>query len=128
MVIEVVENCLTNNKYGDKVHSLRSYTYESEKENFMEAIMDHENNFDIDRIITCNDDFPGECISSEVVQYKKILEANEQPVNLWDGEEEIKIDDVHVGEIVYCENCKKIFLSYNVDNCPYCGTLKEINN
>lgn len=86
MVIEIVENCLTNNKYGDKVHSLRSYTYESEKENFIEAIMDHENNFDIDRIITCNDDFPGECISSEIVQIRKVLDIIEAPVNLWDEE------------------------------------------
>ena len=46
----------------------------------------------------------------------------------WQSPETLLDEDLREGEIAYCENCKKMFLSYDVDNCPYCGTLKEINN
>ena len=74
MIVRVIEKCEVDNNDGVKgAVGLREVDYDSDKETLPEALDDYENNFDFDKIIDTNDDFPGECQSSEIISIE-ILE------------------------------------------------------
>lgn len=39
----------------------------------------------------------------------------------WQHPETYLDEEFREGEMALCKNCKKIFLSYEVEKCPYCG-------
>lgn len=56
------------------VPSIRTIVYDSDKNTLLEAFEDYQNNFDIDKVIDCNDEFDGGCL--DVVKILSVAEVN----------------------------------------------------
>lgn len=70
MLIKVVEMCEVT-PYEDGIKKgKRTFIYESDKESLEEAIIDITESFDSDNIVWSNDEFDGECNSSEALSYE----------------------------------------------------------
>lgn len=74
MILKITERCLTKDDNDNEYYGMRIYTYRSSKEDFLEAINDLETNFDSDNIIDSEDDFPNECLNSDVIRYEIVFE------------------------------------------------------
>lgn len=42
----------------------------------------------------------------------------------WQHPETCFDEQFRYGELDFCQSCDKIFMSYGVDNCPYCGAKR----
>lgn len=51
----------------DDNYALRTYSYLTNSSNATEAISECLNSFDIDNVFNCNDEFDGECLTSEIL-------------------------------------------------------------
>lgn len=74
MIFNIVEKCLTkNNNTGEEYFALRTYQYDSKSNNILEAKKEIDEYFDSSRILSnsCNDEFDGECLNSEVIKIEK---------------------------------------------------------
>ncbi len=74
MVIKVVELCEVEPYQDGKTSGIRTYTYDSPKENLSDAIKDIEKDFDCDRILWSEDDYDGSTLSSEVIEYSRVMD------------------------------------------------------
>lgn len=54
--------------FDEELYAKRMYTYVTDSCNFENAISDFINNFDIDCVRDCNDEFDGECLDSKVIK------------------------------------------------------------
>lgn len=70
MILEVTEKCMLE----DGKTGIRVYHYEANKSNFNDAKLDMLQNFDTDNIIYNDDNFEGECLDSEVIDIKELIE------------------------------------------------------
>lgn len=72
MLIEVKELCVVEIN-DEETTAIRTVVYESNEDNLLDAFKDYAENFDIDNVIICNDEFEGECL--DVVKFVSIKEV-----------------------------------------------------
>lgn len=73
MLIEVKELCVVEIN-EEETTAIRTVVYESDKDNLLEAFNDYAENFDIDNVIICNDEFEGECLDIvKCVSVKEVI-------------------------------------------------------
>lgn len=54
-------------KDGEVLYGYREIYYPTYYEALVHALIDYEDNFDINKVMSCNDSFAGECLCSEIV-------------------------------------------------------------
>lgn len=75
IILKVTEMCKVSyiNEYNMEVeeekdnYALRTYLYLTKSSNVTEAISECLNSFDIDNVFNCDDEFDGECLTSEIL-------------------------------------------------------------
>lgn len=69
MKYQIIEKCQTS---LNEAFAQRTIIYNSDKENFVEALLDFLENFNFDNVEATYDDFDGECESSEIVSFERM--------------------------------------------------------
>lgn len=67
-LLYIVEKCnVSDTDTGEESEGKRFIRYETDKDTLQEALKDYEGNFDFDKMEKSEDEFPGECIGSEIL-------------------------------------------------------------
>ena len=67
--LKIVELCETDSK-EKQIYQKRYIKYKVKSDNLYEAIKEYQEQFNARNIVGCNDEFEGECLNSETIEYK----------------------------------------------------------